>query len=106
MMNSKENNNEIACSLINSIENFKSLNHTTSEILFLKRKISEKNEEISKVLKNFEEFKKNGWEIEEKVCSLEALNKNLVLEIEREQNERKELREKYSELLLKHQNVL
>ena len=98
----KENNNEIASSLINSIENFKSLNHTTSEILFLKRKISEKNDEISKIMRNFEEIKRTN---EEKICSLEISNSNIRQEYEKAQTINKQMEEKFSELLYKNQNV-
>ena len=106
LLNSKENNNEIASSLINSIENFKSLNHTASEILFLKRKISEKNNEISKVQKNFDEFKRNSQDLEEKIGCLEGINKNLRQELENERSMRKEWERKFGEINLIKQKVI
>ena len=105
LLNTKENNNEIASSLINSIENFKSLNHTASEILFLKRKISEKNTEITKVQKNYDELKRNSQEGDEKIGSLEAINKNLRQELENERSMRKEWEKKFSEINLIKQKV-
>jgi len=105
MLNSKENNNEIATSLINSIENFKSLNHTASEILFLKRKISEKNNEILKVQKNFDELKKNSQENEEKIGCFEEENKRLRQELENERNMRKESEKKFVEINFIKENV-
>lgn len=96
----KENKEDYGHSILSSMENMKGLGQNTAEILFLKRKLAEKNDEIAKYLKNCEEFSRISKENEERILSLEICERTLQQKLEIKENELKSLQETNEKVLL------
>lgn len=91
LINNNNNNDIVANSLINTYENFKNLNHYTSEILNLKKRMNEKTDENQKLLITIEEIKRIKNEKSEKVKEMEKQFENM-------QNANMDLKEEISTL--------
>lgn len=73
------------------VESVKTLSQNTNEILWLKRKLAEKNEEISKLSKNAEDFRRVSGEKDDRILSLEISERGMQQKIEFMQENQKKV---------------